>query len=195
MPSTLQKPGSTSSEKAALENTVILQNGRDKKKILKKLLRRKFRRLPVRILRIAVIALAAYLFFGFVCRPGFVKGSSMEPTYHNFTMLFYSPLALKATALKRGDVVTVRYGSDRMLLLKRVLAFEGELVEFRNGTLYINGILQEEPYVKYPCSWTIRPLIVQKGKVYVAGDNRSMPAEQHVFGQVDYDLLRGKALW
>ena len=119
----------------------------------------------------------------------------MEPTYHNFTMLFYSPLALKATALKRGDVVTVRYGSDRMLLLKRVLAFEGELVEFRNGTLYINGILQEEPYVKYPCSWTIRPLIVQKGKVYVAGDNRSMPAEQHVFGQVDYDLLRGKALW
>ena len=143
--------------------------------------------------------LAVFLICGAVSRYliqlTLVQGDSMEPTYHNFTMLFYSPLVLKATALKRGDVVTVRYGSDRMLLLKRVLAFEGELVEFRNGTLYINGILQEEPYVKYPCSWTIRPLIVQKGKVYVAGDNRSMPAEQHVFGQVDYDLLRGKALW
>ena len=82
-----------------------------------------------------------------------------------------------------------------MLLLKRVVAFEGETVEFRNGDLYINGIRIEEPYVKYACDWNLPPRKVKKDHIYVVGDNRSMPIEQHKFGQVAKDRIYGAPLW
>ena len=119
----------------------------------------------------------------------------MEPTYPSSGFLFHSPLLLKLTELKRGDIVTVRYGSHRVMLLKRVIAFEGETIEFRKGVCYIDGIELKEDYVQKPCRWNLPPKIVQKGHVYVLGDNRSMDPESHVFGQVKLELLQGKALW
>ena len=82
-----------------------------------------------------------------------------------------------------------------MLLLKRIVAFEGETVEFHNGDLYIDGKLLDEPYVKYVSDWNLPPRKVKKGNVYVVGDNRSMPIEQHQFGQVAKDRIYGAPLW
>lgn len=142
-----------------------------------------------------ILALITLIFFGLICRPGIINGSSMEPTYPTTGLLFHSPLLLKMSELKRGDVVTIRYGNHRVMLLKRVIAFEGELVEFRDGVCYVDGIEQQETYIHKPCHWNLSPRIVQKGYIYVVGDNRSMNSDEHIFGQVKQDLLQGKALW
>lgn len=38
---------------------------------------------PAFLIRVSIVALFAYLFFGYVCTPFRIRGYSMEPTYHN----------------------------------------------------------------------------------------------------------------
>lgn len=58
------------------------------------------------------------------------------------------------------------------MLLKRVVALEGEEVSFRQGKLLVNGKELEEPYLRHPCEWDLPPRKVEKDSVYVVGDNR-----------------------
>jgi len=81
------------------------------------------------------------------------------------------------------------------MLLKRVVALEGEELEFRDGKLLVNGKELDEPYIKYPCNWNLPPRQVQKGNVYIIGDNRSMPLNQHTFGQTSIKRIIGAPVW
>lgn len=81
------------------------------------------------------------------------------------------------------------------MLLKRVVAMEGETVEFRDGKLFVDGKEIDEPYVRYPCNWNLPPRQVEKDSVYVVGDNRSMPLENHVFGQAPIRRIVGGPVW
>lgn len=77
------------------------------------------------------------------------------------------------------------------MLLKRVVALAGETVEFRRGALLVNGKMIKEPYVQYPSDWNLGPREVKSGKIYVVGDNRSVPLHQHHFGQVSVKRVVG----
>ncbi len=92
-------------------------------------------------------------------------------------------------------MVTVRFAGNKVMLLKRVVAVEGERVEFRDGKLFVDGKPVDEPYVRYPCDWNLPPRRVEKGSVYVVGDNRSMPIEDHYFGQTSINRIVGVPLW
>jgi len=142
-----------------------------------------------------IIGIVFVLFLEYVCHPGYLKETSMNPTYTAPGLIFYSPFSLSLSDLKRGDVVVVRSKSSNKLLLRRIVALEGELVDFRDGVLYINGEPLDEPYVKMPCSWNVRRRLVSKGKVYVVGDNRSMEKEKQQFGEISTAYLQGKVLW
>ncbi|MBI3986749.1 MAG: signal peptidase I [Lentisphaerae bacterium] len=146
--------------------------------------------------RLAAVALGAYLFFGHVCLPLWIRGSSMEPTYRSRGLTFcWRPSCWFGAGLKRGDVVAVRLAGLRVMYLKRIVAFEGETVEFRDGRLWLDGKRLDEPYVKYPCSWNLEPRRVEPGNVYVVGDNRSVPMENHAFGQTNRRRVMGRVLW
>ena len=150
---------------------------------------------PKFLIRVSLVALLAYLFFGYLCIPFSVQGISMEPTYHNGGVNFCWRLRYLFSEPKRQEVVTVRFAGSKVMLLKRVIAFEGEKVEFRNGTLFVDGKEIEEPYVRYPCHWNLSPRQVEKDCVYVVGDNRSMPIESHHFGQASKKRILGMPLW
>ena len=91
--------------------------------------------------------------------------------------------------------VALRYEGDRVMLLKRIVAGEGDVVEFRNGTLLVNGEPKLEPYVKFNQGrWNLPPRKVAAGYVYVIGDNRGMPIEQHKFGQIRKSRIQGTLL-
>ena len=92
-------------------------------------------------------------------------------------------------------MVTVRFAGSRVMLLKRVVAREGEQVEFRDGKLFVDGKEIEEPYVRYPCSWNLPPRGVEQDGIYVVGDNRNMPIENHHFGQASKKRIMGVPLW
>ena len=147
------------------------------------------------LIRVLILAITAYLFFGFLCRPMFLNGKSMEPNYRDRTLNFCWAPAYWFRKPARGDVAVFRYAGDRILLLKRIIAFPGEIVEFRDGYLYLNGIKQEESYVKTKrAKWNLPPRKVSPGHLYVVGDNRSVPMYQHKFGEIRQSRLEGGLL-
>ena len=119
----------------------------------------------------------------------------MEPTYHDGGVNFCWRLPYLFSQPKRHDVVAVRFAGSKVMLLKRVIALEGEQVEFRNGKLFVDGREIEEAYVRYPCHWNLSPRQVEKDCVYLVGDNRSMPMESHHFGQASKRRIMGVILW
>ena len=145
--------------------------------------------------RIALTALSAYLFFKYVCIPLQIHGASMAPTYAERGFNFcWRPSYLFAKP-QRGDVVAVRLAGPQVMYLKRIVAFEGETGEFKAGKLLVDGLVLDEPYVKKPCDWNLPQRTVAPGKIYVIGDNRSVPMDSHVFGQTDRARIMGKLLW
>jgi signal peptidase I len=146
-------------------------------------------------LRLSVLALLAYVLFGHICIPFWIRGDSMEPTYRNGALSFCWTLRYAFSSPGRHDVVLVRLAGRRVMLLKRVVAVAGEQVEFRKGSLLVDDRLIDEPYVAYPCDWNLPPRRVKPGRVYVVGDNRSRPIETHNLGQTPVGRIVGAPLW
>jgi signal peptidase I len=96
---------------------------------------------------------------------------------------------------EREDVVVIRLAGKKVMLLKRVVALEGDRVEFRKGKLFVNGKKVDETYVRYPSDWNLPPRMVDKNHVYVVGDNRNVSIDRHRFGQTSIDRIIGAPLW
>jgi signal peptidase I len=150
---------------------------------------------PMFLIRVFLVSLFAYLFFDYLCIPFTIQGISMEPTYRDGRVNFCWRLRYLFSEPKRRDVVAVRFAGSRVMLLKRVVAGEGEQVEFRGGRLFVDGNEIAEPYVRLPCNWNLPSRRVEQNCVYVVGDNRSMPIENHHFGQTSKIRIMGGPLW
>ncbi len=146
-------------------------------------------------IRVLVLAVLAFVFFRFVCRPMVLDGQSMYPNYHSGTLNFCWVPTFWFRAPARGDVVALRYAGDRVLLLKRIIGLPGETLSIEKGIVRINGKALDEPYVrKGRLEWNLPPRRIDPGYIYVIGDNRSMPMEQHKFGEISADRLEGTLL-
>lgn len=82
-------------------------------------------------------------------------------------------------------------------LIKRVIAVEGDTVDIRDGLVYINGELLNEPYVKgYTPKMELEcPFIVPEGQIFVMGDNRENSLDSRSFGPVSINSVEGKAIF
>lgn len=84
--------------------------------------------------------------------------------------------------------------------IKRCIAVEGDDFKIKNGSVYINGEKQIEPYTKGITEYTFHggdidiEGIVPKGKVIVLGDNRENSQDSRYFGYLDKDRIYAKAL-
>ena len=83
--------------------------------------------------------------------------------------------------------------------IKRVIGLPGELVEIREGNVYIDGIRLDEPYVDdgitrcHNGQATCEIGVVPEGNVFVLGDNRNNSSDSRTFSWVDIDSIIGKA--
>ena len=146
-------------------------------------------------LRIACLVLITVAVCRYVFIPLFIHGESMLPAYPARGFNFCVCPVFGKTDPERGDVVILQFEGRRRMLLKRVLAFEGETVEFRGGVCFVNGKPLDEPYVKLNSGWNIPSKTVRPGKIYVMGDNRGVPAENHMGGEIDKRRIAGRPLW
>lgn len=142
-------------------------------------------------LRLILLGLTCFLLFGYILIPLRIQGESMEPTYGNGSFAFCWRPQYLFSPIQRFDVVTVRFTGRSVMLLKRVIALSGETVEFRQGNLYVNGNLIQEPYVRHRSDWNLAPRTIAPGHVYVIGDNRGTSMSRHRFGQIKIDRIVG----
>jgi signal peptidase I len=104
---------------------------------------------------------------------------------------------------QRGDIIVFRYPENPSEdYIKRCVAVPGDLVEYRDKVLYVNGEAQEEGYTKYADGRRMRddrdsfaPISVPEGKYFMMGDNRDRSLDSRYWGLLDHSLIRGKALF
>ena len=119
----------------------------------------------------------------------------MTPTYQDGRFNFCFRLRYLFSKPQKKDVVVIRLAGRNVMLLKRIIALEGETVEFKAGQLFVNGKRVEEKYIQRPSDWNLPLRSVKKKHVYVVGDNRSVPMGIHQFGQTPVNRIIGGPLW
>lgn len=128
----------------------------------------------------------------FLFRIAFVYGESMEPTLQNG-----QPLLVKCFAYEpaKGDiVVTTTKNSFRRNLVKRVIATEGDTIQFTEDAVYLNGKLLAEPYTAVSPSYSPAEYTVPENAVFLMGDNRNFSKDSRDIGCVPVAEIIGKVI-
>jgi signal peptidase I len=144
--------------------------------------------------------LVAALFVVFVLQPVKVEGTSMLPRLHDGERIFVNKLIYyEWPRLERGDIVVFWYPDDpEKSYIKRVIGLPGELVEIRDGVLYINGRELSEPYLdpqRNLARHHLPPTPVKPHYYFVMGDNRDYSDDSRRWGLVPQKYIYGKALF
>lgn len=94
----------------------------------------------------------------------------------------------------RGDIAVFKFPRDETQnFVKRVIAVPGDLIRLERGTVLLNGIPQDEPYVLNESRETTIEREIPKGEYYVLGDNRARSDDSRSWGNVPKDNLIGRA--
>jgi signal peptidase I len=123
-----------------------------------------------------------------------IDGSSMNPTLQDGEYLIINNVTYLLDEPKKGDIVVFRHPRNELNLIKRVIGVPGDQVEINSSTVWVNGEVQEEPYIadtpSYSGSWE-----VPDGQYFVLGDNRNNSSDSHSWGFLPQENMLGKALF
>ncbi len=139
----------------------------------------------------------------FVVQAFKIPSGSMRPTFLEGDRILVNKFIYRFKSPERGDIVVFRYPEDKTKdFVKRLIAKSGETVEIKEGGIYINGNLVQEPHTIREVYYYNRGdygALDQKIKVppddyYVLGDNSSSSRDSRYWGFVPKKNLLGKAL-
>ena len=134
----------------------------------------------------------------FRSRPYTVDGESMLPAFNRGDHVLGELLVGQQTELSRGDVVvserpviSIRPGASGISNrdLKRVIGLPDEFICLRDGLIYINGELLDEPWIAGHRPWEGRgsQWITGPEEYWLLGDNRGCSTDSSFYGPVPQD--------
>jgi signal peptidase I len=161
---------------------------------------------PKSLIRVILEPMAIAVALALLVRGAFrmyaIPSASMAPTLQVGDHILVTPYRAPflADRPERGDVIVFRSPLDPdELLVKRVVAIPGDLVESRAGRIRIGNHALAEPYLLAPAeSGAISAQIVPADSYFVMGDNRANSYDSRNWGALPRDLVLGRArmiLW
>ncbi len=167
------------------------------------------------LLTAVVIALAIRAFLG---EPIRVDGESMMNTLQNGEIVLVTKPAYLRGEINRGDIVICRYpnrntqssinigGSMELtythhtLFVKRMIALPGDILEMREGKVYVNGEYVDETSIDMHSASgeTFGPVLLGEDSYFVMGDNRGNSNDSRRVGPISRDMIVGhvqRVLW
>jgi signal peptidase I len=122
--------------------------------------------------------------------------TSMEPNFHEGQRVVVNKAAYWSWVgdPQRGDVIIFKapVATDEDFI-KRVIGLPGDIVEVKNGAVYVNGVKLNEPYEDEAPDYTMPKITVPPDEYFVLGDNRNHSNDSHNGWYAERDEIRGKA--
>lgn len=125
----------------------------------------------------------------FVVTPIRVNGTSMMNTLHPKDIMILNKTAYLTKGPKRFDIVVVRLDDED--IIKRVIGLPGEVIEYKDNVLYVNGKKVEEK-VKGLETADYKSEKIPAGSYLVMGDNREASYDGRAFGFIKKNQILGR---
>lgn len=154
-------------------------------------------------LETTVVALSIFVVaYLFLIQPHEIKGNSMEPNFHNNEYILTDKITYRFAEPTRGDVIIFKAPKNPEVdYIKRIIGLPAERVKIQNSSVYVNGRILNEPYVKDPTTLSLGnymqegvEIVVPPDEYLVLGDNRPHSSDSREFGPVPAKLIIGKAV-
>jgi len=138
----------------------------------------------------------------YLIQPFYVKGASMEPTFHDYEYLIINEISYRFSPPQRGDIVVLKDPRNAsQFLIKRLIGLPNETVIISNGKIeiksnqYPNGVeLDESSYLDSTIYTQGHENIdLSSNEFYVLGDNRNSSLDSRIIGPIKKSNIVGKA--
>ena len=151
------------------------------------------------VLTFALAIGAAFLIKNYLIINADVPTGSMENTIMPGDRLIGNRLAFLKDTPERGDVVIFHYPDDEEeLYVKRVIGLPGEVVEIKDGKVYIDGSPTplDDSFIPEKMIGSYGPYTVPENCYFMLGDNRNDSKDSRSWKNkfVRFDQIVGKAV-
>jgi signal peptidase I len=140
-----------------------------------------------------VIAIAIFLLLRLVVGSYTVVSPSMEPGVQAGERLIINKLAYRFSQPARGDIVFYKSSEGDQDQLKRVIGLPGDVVEVKDGVVYLNSLKLTEPYIGNPASYNVDKFQIPPERFFILGDNRQNSHDSSTGWTVPLGNILGKA--
>jgi signal peptidase I len=127
-----------------------------------------------------------------------IPSASMLPSLQAGDHILVTPYRFSIPA--RGDVIVFRAPADpSQLVVKRIIAVAGDVIDTRGGRVRIGEHTLAEPYLrKQAVTGSIDAQVVPQSSYFVMGDNREDSVDSRRWGALPQNLVVGRVrlvLW
>jgi len=153
---------------------------------------------------IAVALVLTLIIRTFVIQAFKIPSGSMRPTLMEGDKLFVNKYMYRFEPPKRGDIVVFKYPNDpKKDFIKRLAGFGGETVEIRDGKIYVDDKVLDDPasfgmfyyYNHDPYGAPGEGTQIPADSYYVLGDNSANSTDSRFWGFVPKKNVLGKAVF
>lgn len=124
-----------------------------------------------------------------------VEGASMEDNFSTNDYLIVDKFSARFNKFTSGEVVVFKFKNTGSYYIKRIIGLPGDVVEVKNGQVYVNDeLLDESAYLKTERRFTPHNTSVSlgKGQYFVLGDNRLASSDSRNWGVLDGKAMVGR---